>query len=154
MQAWELALPKFAGDPVRAVRGYTEGQKTSTGRQYLDEYSAGESAWQAIGFVPGRKAQVETDRNVQIGLEKRITERKGDLVKQWQNGDSAERRRLEREEIPKYNKEVGYDSYLMIKYQNLYKGLTQADKDEAKFRAGEFGRSQRTSRMAPHTTGR
>jgi hypothetical protein len=96
-RAIEAAAPKFLRDALKTIRFEREGVTTQRGER-IDERRQGESGldgWeaivQAIGFTPARVAEIYERRNAVQGANRRLTEDRNRLLREYRQAEPGER---------------------------------------------------------------
>lgn len=141
-RAAEVLLPKGAGDLLKASRTMEGGRgvQDSRGVPFIkpEDYSVGETLWQAIGIAPTKQSRTYEQKNIQQGAAADLTARRDNLRLRWLNGDEAARTRVWNNEIRPFNA-AHRDPKLRISYASLLKS-----KQEQRKKANEYGRGQFT----------
>lgn len=141
-RAAEVLLPKGAGDLLKASRTMEGGRgvQDSRGVPFIrpEDYSVGETLWQAIGIAPTKQSRTYEQKNIQQGTAAGLMDRRDNLRLRWLNGDEATRARVWDREIRPFNAEHR-DPKLRISYASLLKS-----RQEQRKKANEYGRGQFT----------
>lgn len=91
MRAAQDLIPiKVASDTARAVRQSREGVKTPSGRVVSEPYSPTEAVSRVMGLPPGREAEENFHRRINVSHDFQERDRRGRLINEWLNASTPE----------------------------------------------------------------
>jgi N12 class adenine-specific DNA methylase len=79
----ETAAPKAIRDIMKALRYAIEGATTAKGDPLLESVPTQDVVKQLLGFTPARVAEVQERNNAALNMQKAITERRSDIIRDY-----------------------------------------------------------------------